>query len=103
APFAAVVLLIVVWANVHGSFALGVVLTLLVCAEGALRDGARRNAYLACAAACVLASFATPAGLGSWTAPGIHFLSPPRDIQEWGVVDVRTPLGVGYVITLGLV
>jgi len=94
---------IVVWANVHGSFALGVVITVLVCAEGALRDVPRRRAYLACAAATVLASFATPAGLGTWTAPGIHLLSPPRDIQEWNVVDVRTPLGVAYVVTLGLV
>ena len=95
--------LIAVWANVHGSFALGVVLTVLVCAEGALRDPARRRTYLLCAAASVVASLVTPAGLGSWTAPGIHFFSPPRDIQEWNVVDVRTPLGVGYVVTLGLV
>ena len=99
----AVVLLIGLWANVHGSFALGVVLTVFVCAEGAIRDPAGRRAYLACAAASVLASFATPAGLGSWTAPGIHFFSPPRDIQEWSVVDVRTPLGLAYVVTLGLV
>jgi hypothetical protein len=102
-PLAFTVALIAIWANVHGSFALGVVLTVLVCVEGALRDPARRRLYLVCAAAGLLASFATPAGLGSWTAPGIHFLSPPRDIQEWNVVDVRTPLGVAYAVTLGLV
>jgi hypothetical protein len=91
------------WANVHGSFALGVVLTVLVCAEGAFRDTTRRRLYLACAAATVVASLLTPAGLGTWTAPGFHFLSPPRYIEEWGVVDVRTPLGVAYVITLAAV
>ncbi len=101
--FVAVVGLIGVWANVHGSFALGVVLTALVCAEGALRDVPRRSSYLACAAAAVLVSFATPAGLGTWTAPGIHFFSPPRDIQEWALIDVSTPLGIAYIVTLALV
>jgi hypothetical protein len=96
----AVVPVIGVWANVHGSFALGVVLTVLACAEGALRDVPRRRTYLACAAASVLASFLTPAGLGTWTAPGFHFLSPPRYIQEWGVIDVRTAMGIAYVLTL---
>lgn len=101
--FVAVVGVIAIWANVHGSFALGAVVTLLVCGEGALRDAAHRRLYLAVAAAAVLASFVTPAGPSSWSAPGFHLFSPPRDIQEWSVVDVRTPLGVAYVVTLGLV
>ncbi|HYR94475.1 MAG TPA: hypothetical protein VEP48_09760 [Methylomirabilota bacterium] len=96
----AVVVLIGFWASVHGSFALGVVLAVLVCAEGALRDVPRRRTYLACAAASVVVSFLTPAGLATWTAPGFHFLSPPRYIEEWGVVDLRTPLGIAYVLTL---
>ena len=98
----AVALVIGFWANVHGSFALGVVITVLVCLEGALRDATRRREYVACALATALLTLATPAGIGAWTAPGSHFLSPPRDIQEWNVVDVRTPLGATYVITLGL-
>jgi hypothetical protein len=99
----AVVLLIGLWAQVHGSFALGVVLTLLVCAEGALRDASRRSSYLVCAVATVLITLVTPAGISTWTAPGSHLLSPPRDIQEWGVVDVRTALGAAYAVTLALV
>ena len=99
----AVPVVIGVWANVHGSFAAGVVLAVLVCAEGALHDGARRRVYIACAAASVLASFITPAGLATWSAPGLHLFSPPRDIQEWGVVDVRTPLGAAYVVMVALV
>jgi hypothetical protein len=97
-----VVLVIGLWSNIHGSFALGVVITLLVCLEGAVRDAARRREYVICALAAAFITLATPAGIGAWTAPGSHFLSPPRDIQEWSVVDVRTPLGVAYVITLGL-
>ena len=90
------------WANIHGSFALGAVITVLVCLEGVLRDKARRREYVACALAAIFITLATPAGIAAWTAPGSHFLSPPRDIQEWNVVDVRTPLGVAYVTTLGL-
>jgi hypothetical protein len=98
----AVVVVIGVWSQIHGSFALGVVVTVLVCLEGAVRDSARRREYVACALAAMFITLATPAGIAAWTAPGSHFLSPPRDIQEWNVVDVRTPLGAAYVIVLGL-
>jgi len=99
----ACVVLIGVWANVHGSFAVGVVTTAFVCAEGALRDVARRREYVVVALATVAVTFLTPAGIATWTAPGSHFLSPPRDVQEWNVIDVRTPLGLAYVATLALV
>ena len=100
---AACVALVLVWANLHGSFALGAVLVWLVCAEGALRDAARRRVYAVTAIATAVASVVTPAGLGTWTAPGFHLLSPPRDIQEWALIDPATPLGVAYVATLALV
>ena len=99
----ACVVLVWVWANVHGSFAVGVVTTAFVCAEGALRDVARRREYVVVALATVAVTFLTPAGIATWTAPGSHFLSPPRDVQEWNVIDVRTPLGLAYVATLALV
>ena len=99
----AVVLVIGLWAQVHGSFALGAVLVVLVCAEGALRDQARRRPYLLTIAGTLLATLLTPAGVATWTAPGSHFLSPPRDIQEWALIDVSTPLGIAYLITLALV
>jgi len=95
--------IIVVWANVHGSFALGVVVTLAVCAEGAMNDRARLRSYALCAAGGLVASVLTPAGLGTWTAPGAHLLSPPREIQEWNVIDLRTPLGIGYALALATV
>ncbi len=98
-----VVLVLGLWTQIHGSFALGVVLVLLCCAEGALTDVANRRAYIACAVASVLVTLLNPAGLGAWTAPGSHLLSPPRDIQEWNVIDVRTASGMLYVATLALV
>jgi hypothetical protein len=101
--FVVLPIVIALWTQIHGSFALGVVLVVVVCAEGALNDVANRRAYIACAVASVLVTLASPAGLGAWTAPGSHLLSPPRDIQEWNVIDVRTPSGVLYVATLALV
>jgi hypothetical protein len=101
--FVALPLVIGVWTQIHGSFALGVVLVVLACAEGALTDVSRRRAYIACAVAAVLVTLVNPAGLGAWAAPGSHLLSPPRDIQEWNVIDVRAPSGVLYVATLALV
>jgi len=100
---AACVVLVALWANIHGSFALGAVLVVLVCVEGWLRDTARRRTYAVGAICVALATLLTPAGIGTWTAPGIHFLSPPRDIQEWALIDVTTPLGIAYAITLALV
>ena len=100
--FAGCIALLVLWANVHGSFALGVVLTLLVCAEGAWRDVTHRRAYVVTALGALVASVLTPAGLGTWTAPGFHLLTPPRDIQEWALLDPRSPLGIAYLITLAL-
>lgn len=102
AALAAVVPLVALWANLHGSFALGVVVAIAASLEGAWHDGARRRAYVAVACGAVLASFATPATFGVWTAPGSHFLSPPRDIMEEGVIDPRLPLGAVYVATLAL-
>jgi len=96
------VVVLAVWANLHGSFALGAVLVVVACIEGALRDVSRRSLYVATALLAVGATLLTPALLGTWTAPGFHFLSPPRDIQEWALIDVATPLGIAYVVTLAL-
>ena len=97
---AGVVLLLGIWTNVHGSFALGALLTLIVCADGALTDASRRRAYVVAGVAALAVTLVNPAGVGVWTAPGVHLLSPPREIQEWSVIDVRTPLGLVYLGTL---
>jgi len=98
----AIVALIFVWTNVHGSFALGVGLVVIACLEAAMREPRRRAAYAMLAVASLAVTLLNPAGLGVWTAPGSHLLSPPRDIQEWNVVDVRSALGATYVAVLAL-
>ena len=92
--------LIGIWVNVHGSFALGVTVTVLSCAERALRDRAQRRDYAVFAVAALAVTLINPSGLAAWTAPGMHLVSPPRDIQEWNIIDLRTPLGVGYGLVL---
>jgi hypothetical protein len=100
---ALVVPLLLIWANLHGSFALGVALVVLASLEGAWREPARRRTYAIIALASVAATLLTPAGLGAWTAPGYHFLSPPREIQEWAVPDIQTGIGALFGVTVVLV
>ena len=92
--------LIVVWANLHGSFALGAVLAVLVSVEGAIAQPARRRAYSILVVGSVLATLVTPAGIGTWTAPGFHLLHPPRSIQEWSVPDVTTLPGLLFFVAI---
>ena len=92
--------LIVVWANLHGSFAIGAVLAVLFAIEGAIAQPMRRQRYAIVAIASVVATFVTPAGLGTWTAPGFHFLHPPREIQEWSVPDPTTVPGAIFALTM---
>lgn len=99
----AVPVLLLAWANVHGSYALGAILVAVACAEGAWHDPRRARAYVVVGAASVAATFATPALGASWTNPGLHFFHPPRDIQEWAVPDVGTAAGALYGLTLALV
>jgi hypothetical protein len=91
------------WANVHGSFALGVVLVVLASFEGAWRDRPRRSRYAIAALAAIVVTLVTPAGFGSWTAPGFHLLNPPRELQEWAVPDVRNGIGSLFGVTLAVV
>jgi hypothetical protein len=48
----------------------------------------------------VLATFVTPAGLGTWTSSGGHFLAPPRFVQEEGTPDVTTLPGLLFSVAL---
>ena len=92
--------LVIVWANLHGSFALGVVLIIIVALEGAIAEPSRRRMYTAAAVGSLVASLLTPSGIGTWTAPGFHLLHPPREIQEWGVPDVTSLPGAIFAIAL---
>jgi hypothetical protein len=92
--------LLLIWANLHGSYALGLGLTVLVALERMLVDSPHRRQYAALAAACVLATFVTPAGLATWTSSGGHFLAPPRFVQEEGTPDVATLPGALFSVAL---
>jgi hypothetical protein len=97
---AGIIPLTFIWANLHGSFALGVGLVVLVAIEGAIAQPSRRWTYVACAAGSVINSVLTPAGIGAWTAPGFHLLHPPREIQEWSVPDVTTLPGAIFAVAV---
>ncbi len=92
--------LMILWANVHGSFALGAGLVSLVAVAGFVFEPARRRPYGLVAGATLLATLVTPAGVGVWTAPGFHLLHPPREIQEWSVPDVTTLPGALFAVAL---
>jgi hypothetical protein len=92
--------LVLVWTNLHGSFALGLGLVLVVAVERALADPSRRRSYAIVAIATVLATFVTPAGLATWTSSGGHFLAPPRFVQEEGTPDVTTLPGLLFSVAL---
>ena len=93
-------LLIVVWVNLHGSFALGVVLVAVVALEGAIAQPLRRRGFVSVAIGSFLATVLTPANVGTWSAPGFHLLHPPRQIQEWGVPDVTTVPGAIFFVAI---
>lgn len=95
--------LIFVWSQLHGSYALGLGIVLLACAARAFEDRRERWRYVPIAAAAIVATLLTPAGLGAWTASGGHFLTPPRYIAEEGVPDARTTAGAVFLAVLALV
>lgn len=92
--------LIVLWANLHGSFALGAVLAVLVAIASAIARPTLRRSYAAMAIGSLIATLLTPAGIAAWTAPGFHLLHPPREIQEWSVPDVTTLPGAIFALAI---
>jgi hypothetical protein len=95
--------LLLVWSQLHGSFALGLGLILAVCAARALETTQARWRFVPIAAFAVLVTLLTPSGLAAWTSSGAHFLAPPRFVAEEGVPDARTLPGMLFIGTLGLV
>jgi hypothetical protein len=92
--------LIVVWANLHASFALGLALVAIACGELWLRRTDARRLAIGVVAVSVAATLLTPSGLSIWTSASGHFLSPPRVIQEEGVPDVTQPYGLVFAFVV---
>jgi hypothetical protein len=96
----AVPLLIVVWANLHASFALGLGVATIACAETWLRRPDARRLVVGVVAASIAVTVLTPSGVSIWTSAGGHFLSPPRIVQEEGVPDVLQSYGFIFVMVV---
>ena len=94
----AVPALILVWANLHASFALGLAVSAIACGELWLRRPDARRFAFGVVAASIAVTLLTPSGLSIWTSAGGHFLSPPRVIQEEGVPDVTQPYGLVFAV-----
>jgi len=92
--------LIVLWANLHASFALGLAISTIACAELWLRRPDVRRLVVAVVALSVAATLLTPSGLSIWTSAGGHFLSPPRVVLEEGVPDVTQPYGFVFAFVV---
>jgi hypothetical protein len=95
--------LLLIWAQLHGSYALGLGLILASCAARAVEDARERWRFVPIASFAVLATLLTPSGLDAWTSSGGHFLAPPRFIAEEGPPDARTLPGSVFLATLALV
>jgi hypothetical protein len=95
--------LLFIWAQLHGSYALGLALVLASCAARALEDPRDRWRFVPIASAALVATLLGPSGLGAWTSSGGHFLAPPRYIEEEGVPDTSTLPGLLFFFTLALV
>jgi hypothetical protein len=90
--------LIAVWANIHGSFVLGIGLLGLVWI-GDLRDGGRsRHLALAVATASAVAASLNPAGLELWRYAAGIATSPTitSRITEWQPPDLRSGQGLVF-------
>lgn len=82
----------VVWANVHGSFPLGLVLIGFAWIEDRRDRAATKNSTLAVGALGLLATMAGPYGVGVWRY-AIDISTSPRilgHIQEWGATTIRS-------------
>ncbi len=82
----------VVWANVHGSFPLGLVLIGLAWIEDRRDRATTRNVTLAVAAMGLLATVVGPYGVGVWRY-AIDISTSPRilgHIQEWAATTIRS-------------
>jgi hypothetical protein len=99
----AVPALVLLWANLHASFALGFAVVVIVCGEMALHSSAARRIAFGVIIASLIGTVLTPSGIAIWTSNSGHFLAPPRGIQEEGVPDVTEPYGLVFALVIAAV
>jgi hypothetical protein len=96
--------LFVVWANVHGTFPLGILLIVLALIEQLERRGRIRELAVVLGLS-VLATGVTPWGYGVWRYV-VDVSTNPRItswIQEWQPTTLRSLPGVGFFVSVAAV
>jgi xanthosine utilization system XapX-like protein len=94
--------IVLVWANLHGSFPLAFVLIGLAWLEDHRRDQAGGRRLLLVAAAAFTVSLANPYGIRVWPY-ALNLLTDPvvvRQVAEWGPPSLHTPTGVLFFASL---
>ena len=84
--------LILLWANLHGGYAVGIALVLAFAAEALIRRRPEATALALTLGASIALSFVDPETFGVAGAAG-HALAPPRFISEEAPPDVLEPSG----------
>ncbi|MEW5735830.1 MAG: hypothetical protein AB1921_13310 [Thermodesulfobacteriota bacterium] len=71
-----------IWANLHGGFAVGLML-LFLYAGGVFLSGGNPRRFLVLVAICAAATLVNPYGLRLWQGVFQHAASPEKEIWEW--------------------
>jgi hypothetical protein len=97
--------LILLWANLHGGYAIGIALVLAFMLEALVRRRPAARLFALALVASVALSFVDPETLGVGGAAA-HALAPPRFISEEAPPDVLDPAGLVFaafvLATLGV-
>lgn len=92
--------LTVLWANLHGSFLLGIGLIGLFAIDAWLRrEGRFPRAWIGAAALSAAAGIITPAGIGAFTFAASYAASTSRVVEEQPA-DVSSPAGLLFLVLL---
>ncbi|HEY8868535.1 MAG TPA: hypothetical protein VIM30_04005 [Candidatus Limnocylindrales bacterium] len=97
--------LLAAWANVHGSFPLGILVTGLAWVEDVHERAPRASRTLLVAIAAALASLVNPVGLRAWEY-GAGLAANPvirSRLTEWQPTSLADPAGVLFLLSLGAI
>ncbi len=95
--------LFLLWANLHGSFALGIAVLGILAAEAVVFAPALGRAFVGAGLASVAATVVTPEGIFVYADPLWHLTRPPRFIEEWRALDPSSAEGALFIALLVVV
>lgn len=94
--------ILLLWTNLHGGYALGLVIVGAFAAEAILRRRADARAFALTGVICGLATLVDPGALGLGAATS-HVLAPPRFITEEMPPDILRPAGLVFALFIAAV